>query len=193
VRCGCYKYVEFFENGNSDGQSNIIDGNLFDLCGGTSDYITARENNQEENVVTNNAEETYLTAALDCHLDATDPDQSPLYSVCPLGDDPTQSSPTQAPQATKICRDSPLNTFVQNTTRDCAWVSNTNNNASMCTERKYSSHCQASCDVCDNCEDARARFEYNGQQLRCSTHATDALCEDEDFARTCPSSCGMCW
>jgi len=176
VRCGCYKYVEIFEKGNRDGQSNIIGGDLFDLCGGTSDYITAMANNQEENVVTNNAKETHLTAALDCHLDATDPDQSPLYSVCP-----------------QICRDSPLNTFVQNTARDCAWVSNTNNNASMCTQRKYSSHCQASCDVCDNCEDARARFEYNDQQLRCSTHATDALCEDEDFARTCPSSCGMCW
>ena len=113
VRCGCYKYLDIFDSfskrrGKELGLSNL-DANLFDMCAGTSDYITARSNNQEEDVVTNNAVvrfrlldllsnplyflyvssflspmyEEYLTIALDCHLDATYPDTTPNYSVCP--------------------------------------------------------------------------------------------------------------
>lgn len=66
VRCGCYKYLELYaqdssvsttyQRGLNYGTSVDLD-NLFDLCGGTSNYITDAEDNQE---VTN-----YVTTATD--------------------------------------------------------------------------------------------------------------------------------
>lgn len=54
VRCGCYKFLSIFDIDDSTtawrGRRfgiDIGDENLFDLCGGTSEYITARGSNME--------------------------------------------------------------------------------------------------------------------------------------------------
>ena len=56
VRCGCFKFLEIYALTSSDSSTyqkgdkfdyNIDLENLFDLCGGTDDYITEPTNNME--------------------------------------------------------------------------------------------------------------------------------------------------
>jgi len=105
VRCGCYKYLDIhangsktFQRGRTGGMSNSIGGNLFDLCNNAGNYVTAMQNNREDTTVSDGDAEDELVAALQCHLDATDPDSNPDYSVCgsipPTVTTPTASPPT---------------------------------------------------------------------------------------------------
>lgn len=60
ARCGCYKYLSIFDINDSTtalrGGRRGLDvdyTNFYDLCGGTSDYVTAKDDNQEaENLLT---------------------------------------------------------------------------------------------------------------------------------------------
>jgi hypothetical protein len=130
-------------------------------------------------------QEAYLTSALDCYLDAKDPDNTPDYSGCPNED--STPLPTQPPQAT--CQDSPLPAFVQNRERDCNWVAS---NGNRCTRRRFWSHCHESCNVCDRCQDSLLFFNYNIQQMKCATDVTTDMCDDTDIALTRPRKCHVC-
>jgi len=223
VRCGCYKYIELFSNsggtfrrGRTGGLSNSIGGNLFDLCNNAGNYITANTNNREETTVSDLDAEDDLVAALECYLENSDPDNSPEYSVCgstpPTGTPPTASPPTgspptanptpqptnapptvpptASPQNDPTCEDSPFEGVVGRNLRSCEWLLSRN----RCGRTKFSSHCQATCDTCDDtCIDSRLWFEYNGEEVRCSNGVTNAMCSDEDIAKTCPLTCGTCW
>jgi len=110
VRCGCYKYLSIFDVNDSTtvtrGARRGLDidyTNLYDLCGGTSDYITAKDNNQEATNLlvsdSTNENASKLLAALGCHLERTD-GVNQGFQDCNLfdapADDPAQS-PTGSP------------------------------------------------------------------------------------------------
>lgn len=109
VRCGCYKYLDILDDssttytrGDQKELSNSLDGNLFDLCDGTGEYITDNDNNREGATVVMDDVETELLAALACHIAATDPNETPDYSVCGslATNNPTSSPTTSSPNAT---------------------------------------------------------------------------------------------
>jgi len=180
VRCGCYKYLSL-PNSNSRRRGGIYglsnnDDNLFDLCGGTKDYITTGVDNQnqsqEVDVVTNDDMKEYLTTALDCSSSTTALD---------------------CHQPQPMCLNSPLTFARGKKPRDCAWVAK----KSRCDKGKLSSHCQSSCDDCDDCQDSKLKFYLVNEEPREKMKCKDAkdnqeLCKNEDFARTCPNTCGVC-
>mmetsp|Transcript_317 Transcript_317/g.331 ORF Transcript_317/g.331 Transcript_317/m.331 type:complete len:118 (+) Transcript_317:841-1194(+) len=70
VRCGCFKYLEMYA-ADADLSTTYTRGvqfqysldleNFFDLCGGTSEYITNKRDNQEEtNFVSSNPEQVSM-------------------------------------------------------------------------------------------------------------------------------------
>jgi len=210
VRCGCYKFIDIYSTSSptyerggttgrrAGGQANDVGGMLFDLCGGGSDYITARANSQEEDTVTNASELNKLTGALDCYLAKSDPDDSADYSICPedaittapqaAPTDAPQAAPTDAPQAS--CQDSPFTAIVGGNSRTCTWIAN---NGSRCSKRRFWAHCHQSCNACDQCRDSNINFQYNGNTVKCNDGVTSAMCSDADIAATCPRVCGTCW
>merc|ERR1711935_1225958 len=117
VRCGCYKYLAInelnesisstFKRGKKFGYSIDLE-NLFDLCGGTDHYITARKENQEAKDLNLNLDESStsmkMQAVLQCRLDRTAHSASPGNgTLCNLN----PATPTSAPQ--EIPTPSPVN------------------------------------------------------------------------------------
>jgi hypothetical protein len=121
VRCGCFKYLSIFEQSEAasatytrgtDKLLSTDSSNLFDLCDGTSDYITDKRNNREDdNIISTNEERAEeLAAALQCHTSRTDESN---FSTCNLNDfteTPTKSptmTPTQQSPAPSISTNGP--------------------------------------------------------------------------------------
>jgi len=205
VRCGCYKYLDIHANtgktvqrGNTGGMANDVGGNLFNLCNNAGDYTIGMRNNREENTLSNADIEDDLIDALNCHLDVTDPDNSPDYTVCgstpPTASPPSTSPPSASPPSASpptvspVCADSPLSAYIQRNLRDCVWINNNN----RCDRIKFYSHCQATCNQCDSCLDSQRPFDYQGVKTTCSDVTADT-CNDPDIAETCPETCGTCW
>jgi len=108
VRCGCFKYLKIYEEyyrssstydmGVRAGYSNDAE-NLFDLCGGTSEYITERATSMEimnKNMIYSETN-TELNNALECHMTKTDYRSSAVYNVCGRDVGPSVVPPTVAP------------------------------------------------------------------------------------------------
>jgi len=208
VRCGCYKYLNIFEaetktyrQGYQSGLSNNIGGNLFDLCGETDEYITAKDDNQEESTTDDGVEAGELIGALECHLQNTDPKNDPDYSVCtdsnvvgpPIttdddddDDDDDMSAPT--------CDDSPFQGIFGRHSRRCVWIAKNKN----CDMEKFWSHCKQSCGKCTDsskvCIDSQLAFSYGTlDNTKCADLAQND-CDDAGVAQTCPGKCNSsCW
>jgi len=186
VRCGCYKYLHIFEagsgtwqRGKQSGLSNNLVGNFFDLCNGTDDYITDDDDNRERNTttVTGGFDEIALTKALECHLEHTDPDSAPNYSVCKLEVEPptTDDDDDDAFDAdddddgddefdddefdddddddddtsAPTCGDSPFNGIIGENLQTVTCLSISENNLlTRCAKKRFWSHCQQSCNKC---------------------------------------------
>jgi arylsulfatase A-like enzyme len=157
ARCGCYKYLNIFDETSSTykqgrapgwGLANNINDNLFDLCGGTGSYIVDSLNNQEEATVENELEQNDLQELLECHLSITDPDNQPVYAECS-----TTSAPTSAPSAYD-CSESGQDqfSFTNNSgltkTHSCNWLSNARNKSRLCNRHEVSSVCPVTCNAC---------------------------------------------
>jgi hypothetical protein len=154
ARCGCYKYLDIhddasttYEQGAMKGLANSVGGMLFDLCDGGDDYITNNRNNQEVASIVDNTKKTELEGNLDCHIQNTNPQGIPMFSVCgeatsepfptdlPVPTSPTDSptdgpteSPTQEPTREPTsapgptCNDDPDYRYLNKPKRDCEWV-----------------------------------------------------------------------
>jgi len=103
VRCGCYKYLDIhdyasktYNRGGRKGLANDVGGMLFDLCDGSDEYITDNSNNREVAFVDNNdTKKNELKENLDCHIENTDPEEVPKFSVC--GEATSEQFPTDLP------------------------------------------------------------------------------------------------
>jgi len=194
VRCGCLKFLNIYSDdsktvrkGTAGGLVNAVGGNLFNLCSANGEYVTANTNNKERQIA-NNRDSGDLITALECHLRKTDSDADPDYSVCPDSVDPSPvTAPT--PVAAPVCADSSFVGIQGQNERTCAWF----DGRGRCTQRRVWTHCHATCNKCDECEDSILAFNFQGNEIRCSTHADDVLCQDLDIAATCPQTCGTCW
>lgn len=113
TRCGCGKFLKIhtlkkkasktYQKGLQYDYS-VDQENLFDLCGGTSSYITDPTTNMEETNVASSDPIMFsaLSSALQCHLTKTDYRLDPDYStVCRTGLTSVPStSPTSPPSVT---------------------------------------------------------------------------------------------
>mmetsp|Transcript_13078 Transcript_13078/g.36191 ORF Transcript_13078/g.36191 Transcript_13078/m.36191 type:complete len:850 (+) Transcript_13078:53-2602(+) len=109
ARCGCYKYLTIndpndsttYSRGGAQGLS-VQPANLFDLCGGTSEYITDKATNQEAAnlLAIEPTKAAELLVALECHLDRTDGSGAD-FPACNLFDPPAPETdgPTASPVA----------------------------------------------------------------------------------------------
>lgn len=232
VRCGCYKYINIFDTsssatytkGDAKGLENSAGGILFDLCAGTDQYITDNNNNREVEVYSDAELKDDFFNTLSCHLERTDPQGTPDYSECespfPTGLTPSPSaSPTPAdPEDTSSpsvsptpaedsCQDSPLEVKTYGT---CASVVEED----QCGVKKNWSHCRASCDKCNKCQDSLQKLKLSSKvtitwikkgeevtkkkkKLKCKNVKKalnkDTICEtNSDIAISCPKTCGGC-
>jgi hypothetical protein len=229
VRCGCNKYLHLYSQDSSVSDtyklglkfSYAIDiDNVFDLCDGTSDYVTEPTTNMEEtNLYTNDSViDSSLADRLNCHMTRTDYAIDPDFSDCnnPSNSIPT-SSPTQStpsptanptipssPTSSSTCIDSTLRFKVtyngKKMTRDCTWVAN-KQTSTRCNVDGISSHCPSTCGVSATscCVDSSLRFKlpWNGKfaSRDCTwvaNRATALRCAVEGVAETCPATCGEC-
>jgi len=107
VRCGCAKYLELYAQNKDESSTyksglkygySVDLGNLFDLCGGTSTYVTDPANNMEVTNYNLTRPDINIYNVLECHRTKTHFENEPDYSMCNLdpGMIPTQT-PTKHP------------------------------------------------------------------------------------------------
>jgi len=108
VRCGCNKYLEFYEDitsGTSYGKGvklgysvDLI--NLFDMCDGGTSYATDKTKNMEaldaNEAVSNSCRAKDMSTVLQCHVDRIDYREDPDYTTCNFIDTCSSSAPTKA-------------------------------------------------------------------------------------------------
>jgi len=226
VRCGCYKYLNIFARGSSTWQSgnrgdlsNDLE-NFFDLCNENNDYVIADDDNRERAALTvtiGEFEEMELKGALECHLENTDPDSTPNYSVCTTydqndefddliesdddefddliesDDNEFDDNDTSAP----TCGDSPFVGVIgeYSLAITCLSISG-HNQQDRCAKKRFWSHCQKSCDKCtdsDTCTDSLLTFTHPTLgNIKCGE--IDLVdCDMAGIRQTCPETCGACW
>lgn len=229
VRCGCDKYLQLYSLDTSESTTyqrgiqydyELANDNVYDLCGGTSAYVTEKSTSMEETNQYSADSETDTTLAdrMSCHLARTDYTLDPDYSDCSLNPAPTanpnasptaapQASPTVAPQASpttsSTCNDSILRFKLpwngKNISRYCSWVAN-KQTATRCAVEGVSAMCPDTCDTCSTCvdSDVRFKFSWNGSTITrsCTWTAnkqTETRCTSvEGMTDSCRSTCGQC-
>ncbi|VEU40089.1 unnamed protein product [Pseudo-nitzschia multistriata] len=218
VRCGCYKYIKIYDTEWSNTYWRAerhmlvgeLHGNLYDLCDGTGDYITANDNNREAVAFVDPDVESALVNTLQCHLDRSHPQRTQDFSVCasPFEPEPVpEPVPTQSPTtAGAFCDDSPLRVKKFDT---CEGVVE----AGKCGSKKYWSHCRDSCGKCDKCTDSKQTLKLaekikvvtkkDGEKITKNKKSVTCravkkavnkkkLCKNSDIAVSCVKTCGGC-
>jgi len=202
VRCGCFKYLDIFDRDGTTRTRGVegdlarrLGGMLFDLCDGTTEYITDDDNNREVDRITNTDAQNFLVNALECHTANTHPDSAIDFSTCPEGAltpvptvNPDTPAPTDAPDTDPTCTDSPYVGNNKDRDRTCDWVASSD----RCGLSKFWSHCHSTCERCSSCRDSQLSFTYNSQLTSCGD-VTQADCAVEGIAATCPRTCDSCW
>jgi hypothetical protein len=225
VRCGCDKYLRIYDTnelisttysrGDQHGLSNDLD-NVFDLCGGTDEYITDPETNMEATNLhsINSEKDSNLSDLLDCHLARTDHKSDPDFSDCTIPTtSPTPapiklttisptSDPTPASPTVTSCSDSTLRFRLtwndKKISRGCTWVANKSTNL-RCAVEGVSEHCPNACSSCSTCKDSTVRFKlaWNDKKISrgctwVANKSTNLRCAVEGVSDSCRSTCGTC-
>jgi arylsulfatase A-like enzyme len=217
VRCGCSKYLQIngvrsitYSRGNRLGYT-VADNNVFDLCGGTDEYVTKPTTNMEgTNLYSVDTEKDLILADLmSCHLARTNFASDPDYSACALSTLSPAATPTDAPvetvsaaPSTSTCTDSAdrfrLTWNNKKITRDCIWVAN-KATLSRCKAGGVSAICPKACGLCPPCVDSTDRFRltWNNKTITrdciwVANKATLSRCKVEGVSNICRSTCGTC-
>jgi len=223
ARCGCYKYIDIYDTqsktyqrGGNAGLTVSTDGLLFDLCDGGDDYVTDNYSNREidNRKSAESGKAAELQDVLGCHLERTDTQNIPGFSMCgaiapptpvasPVVSPPTPvADPTRRPTETPTafptaaqCSDSPFKALVGQRERSCRWIKN----KGYCGQKQYWKHCRDTCEKCDRCYDSSQQMpvDINGWEYMryCSfvrKAARNWYCDDSDIAKHCPKACGLC-
>jgi len=169
VRCGCYKYLSIFEQTNTVSTtykrgtqkelSNDLK-NLFDLCDGTTDYVTDPTNNKEAQSVLNSDVDkgTELEAMMECHDTRTHYSSDPDFSACNLSPAPV-AAPVASPVASPVAAptgpctgDSSTFTFPLDNAKtvECSWITK-NSTKTADRKSKYCAKSDVKAGCCTTC------------------------------------------